>query len=613
MVKGRTGWERVVGTSARRLVAMVLAALFLAAAGPVLADARLENPVVTPAVQVNQEVTPGRNHFGQQILVSPKDRRTLVIVESEQSTSSGACPVHVSRDAGRTWSTRRAMPRPEEFGTCTRGSFGPSLDARFGADGTLYVLAAGAGVATGLGVTDPYVARSTDLGETWQFTVLERGANEVEFSKPDGTKVMDTGRYNRLRLATHPTDPKRVYAGLLVNPGTLPILTEANIRTLVSVSTDGGRTFGPLVNIYGEVPVDQIYGGDVPSVAVDKDGTIYAFTKERPPSPPTPPPAAPPAAAPDTPPATVAATTTTQPPGAGCPAAPARVAPLSPPTTVPAPNPAPRLGAVGAGERLLFAKSTDEGKTWEARSIDDSTAICRFCLTTPEAAVDAKTGAIYVVFEHSDSGPPTARDDRNIFFMASNDGGRTFSKRLQLNDDVAPGRTPNYNQLFPGIGVAPNGRVDVAWYDFRTDALYHPEGRGFSSLLGEVCWDVQYTYSNDGGRTWARQNLRVSDRSMNRDEGFSVNPKYAPRGPMGVAATDAAAYIVWPDSRAGNPLVPVQDTYVATVIHEIETNDDGGVEGSSLALGAVIGIVLSGLLVLGGLLRFRSRAAAPDA
>ena len=582
---------------------LVIAAAMIVLAGAGAASAqRLTAPVVTPSLQVNRELTPGRNHFGQQILLHPKDRRTVVIVESEQTTNQSNCPVHVSRDGGRTWATRQAQPKPEEFGACTRGSFGPSLDARFGADGTLYVLAAGAGVATGTGVTDPYIARSADLGETWEFTILARGATEVEFTKPDGSKVKDTGRYNRLRLATHPTDAKRVYAGILVNPGTLALLTEANIRSLVAVSTDGGRTFGPLVDIFGGVPPGEIYGGDVPSVVVDKDGVVYAFTKERPPSPP-PAPTAPPAAMPTEPPAT----TTTLLPGGGCPAAPARTSAPTPPTTVAAPDPAPRLGSAGAGERLLFAKSTDEGRTWTARSIEDSTAVCRFCLTTPEAAIDPATGALYVVFEHSDTGPPTARDDRNIFFMASTDGGETWSKRIPLNDDNDPGRTPNYNQLFPGISVAPNGRVDVAWFDFRTDALYHPEGRGYSSLSAEVCWDVYYTYSVDGGRTWAERNLRVSDRSMNRDEGFSVNPKYDPRGPMAVAAANAVTYVAWPDSRAGRPLVPVQDTYVGTVIHELEDQDDKGVDVRSLVLGTSTGVLAAGVLAFVFMLRVRAR------
>jgi hypothetical protein len=597
----RAGQGRRARAAAIALCAFAGAALG-ASASPVTAQ-RLTAPVVTPATQVTKEITPGRNHFGQQILAHPEDRNTLVIVESEQTTNLGNCPVHVSLDGGRTWATRESQPKPPAYGTCTRASFGPSLDARFGADGTLYVLAAGAPVAMGMGTTDPYVARSADLGETWEFTILARGEDQSEFTAPDGTTLSDTGRYNRLRLATHPTDPLRVYAGLLRNPGTRPLLTGANLHSLVSVSTDGGRTFGPLVNIFSAVPTAEIYGGDVPSLAVDRDGVIYAFTKERPPAPP---PAPTPAPSPAPGPAPTTATTL---PGAGCPAAPARTDPPSPPTTAAVPDSPPALGSAGAGDRLLFAKSTDEGRTWQARSIDDTTAICRFCLTTPEATIDSRTGALYVVFEHSDSPPPNARDDRDIWFMASTDKGETWSPRIRLNDDEDPARVPNYNQFFPGIGVAPNGRIDVAWFDFRTDSLYHPEGRGYSNLAGEVCWDVYYTYSTDGGRTWAG-NIRVSDRSMNRDEGFSVNPKYDARGPLGVAATDDVAYIAWPDSRAGNPLVPVQDTYVATVLHALEpVRSSSEANTLSVLMGAGIGLAVAGLAALILVPRLRPRSS----
>ena len=123
-----------------------------------------------------------------------------------------------------------------------------------------------------------------------------------------------------------------------------------------------------------------------------------------------------------------------------------------------------------------------------------------------------------------------------------------------------------------------------------------------------MCWDVYYTYSVDGGRTWAERNLRVSDRSMNRDEGFSVNPKYDPRGPMAVAATNAVTYVAWPDSRAGRPLVPVQDTYVGTVIHELEDQDDEGVDVRSLVLGTSIGVLAAGILAFVFMLRLRARA-----
>ncbi len=74
-------------------------------------------------------------------------------------------------------------------------------------------------------------------------------------------------------------------------------------------------------------------------------------------------------------------------------------------------------------------------------------------------------------------------------------------------------------------------------------------------------------YSSDGGKTWAK-NLRVSDRSMNQNEGYVLNPAYDLRGPMAIASTDDAASIAWPDSRAGRVDLPAEDLYFASVIHD---------------------------------------------
>lgn len=79
---------------------------------------------------------------------------------------------------------------------------------------------------------------------------------------------------------------------------------------------------------------------------------------------------------------------------------------------------------------------------------------------------------------------------------------------------------------------------------------------------------------------------------------------------MAVAATDAVTYVAWPDSRAGRPLVPVQDTYVGTVIHELEDSEDEGVHASSLVLGSSIGVLAAGILALVLMLRLRTRSRA---
>ncbi len=338
----------------------------------------------------------------------------------------------------------------------------------------------------------------------------------MEFTSRGGTKAKDQERYEYIRMAVHPTDPKRLYAGFRYRAAQLPAFGVppddiVPSRSLVSVSSDEGRTWSKPVNIFEKSFSRQdVLGADVPALSVAPDGTIYAFTKERPP----PAPPAPPRPAGQAPPPTAApapSPSPTLPPGppnachplAAAGAAPSPTAPASASPT-PAPSPRPSPGTPGAGSRLLMAKSTDGGKTWKGSVVDDSGLVCIPCLTTPETALDPKTGAIYVVFEQSDSPPANARDDRNIWFMRSTDGGRTWSKRIQLNDDRDPSRRPNYDQFFPGISVAPNGRIDVAWYDFRTDALFNPTGTGKTDRSNETCWDVYYTYSSDGGKTCTR-------------------------------------------------------------------------------------------------------------
>lgn len=580
---GRAGARAV----AVRVGLAAAAAGMVATLAPPAGAKQLTSPVVTPSIQVTKALRPGRAYTHGTVLVHPKDPKTLVIADAD--FTNGTCDVHVSRDGGRTWADSPARPVPPQYKGCTRPAFGPMLDAEFGPDGTLYY-AGTASDSLGAGPTDGYLARSTDLGATWQFTVVARSQTR-EFRMLDGTTMMEQERFNYVRIAVHPTDPERVYVGYRVEAA----FTAAAViptRSVVTVSVDGGQTFGPPVDtVEGTFPRDQMAGSDAPAMAVAPDGTIYAFTKERPrPGGPTLPAA--PTLLPPPQPANLC-----QPASAN----PNQPAPPKFPTVAEIPGgQLPKVNEAGAGARLLMSKSTDDGKTWKSSVIDDGGVVCIPCLTTPEAALDPKTGNVYVVFELSQQGLPYPRDNRDIFFMRSTDAGASWTKRMILNDDSDPRRTidnPNYDQLFPGISIAPNGRIDVAWHDFRTDGLYNSGGNGRTTRRDETCWDVFYTYSTDGGNTWA-PNLRISDRTMNQNEGFVLNLVSDLRGPMGVASTDEAAFIAWPDSRAGAFDLPTEDTYLGTVLFDDGVKDEGsGVDGGSVALGVAVGLVVAGLAV----------------
>ncbi len=579
-----------------------------------------EPPAVTGSVQVTDDVNPTRAHNQPQVLVHPDDDELLAVVEADFLSST--CQVHISRDGGRTWTKASGSPVPPEYPACSRPTFGPYLAAAFGVDGTLYMVAAGSETGGNRGPTDAFVARSTDLGETWEFSVIA-ASEEVEYTTRDGETLTEGERYGYVRMATHPTDPDLVYAGFRVQPAEAPF-AQVPVRSVVSTSTDGGRTWSEPVDVMDQTfSRDEVYGSDAPSVAVAGDGTIYAFTKERPPPAPPPPTPAPPETPVPTPPgpATLcqpasAAAATVPPEGAappvteGLPSASTTTtteAPATTPTTA-----APGPGEPGAGSRLLMSKSTDGGQTWEASVVDDRGLVCVPCLTTPEATLDPETGDLYLVFEQSESPPPNARDNRDIWFMRSTDSGGTWSDPIQLNDDDDPDRNPNYDQLFPGIDVSPDGRIDIAWYDFRTDGLYNPAGTGKADRSEETCWDVFSTYSTDGGATWA-PNIRVSDRSMNQNEGYVLNLAYDLRGPIGVASTNDAAYIGWSDSRSGRVDLPAEDAYVASIAHAVDEGEDRSVQPLSVGLGVGIGLLVGGLaaLVATRLARRRRPAGSP--
>ncbi len=579
----------------RAVLVMFACGLVAAFMAPGLVAAQSEGgaaAVVTPNIQVTQDIMPGRIWTEPQMLADPRNPNTLVIATPEFNTAT--CYTYLSRDRGRTWAKNEAKIVPPGYQSCVRPNFGAFFHAKFGLDGTLYVAGTAAATGTNAGPNDPFVARSRDLGKTWQYTIVKK-SEERDFPKPDGTTARDFERFGYVRLAVSPTNPDLLTVGFRRQGAFLPV-SQVSERTMIAVSNDGGVTFGPLTDIFeSSFPLTEVKGTDQPGMGIGGDGTIYAFTKERPPP---------------APPSAPAAPTQGQlplPPGPAVNCKPSSSTPGAPewrptPTTVSPPQP----GGPGAGARLLMSKSTDGGKTWSAKVADASGIVCIPCLTTPEAAVDPKTGDVYVVWEQSDSGPPNPRDDRNIWFMKSTDGGETFSSRVQLNDDRDAKARPNYDQMFPGISLAPNGRIDIAWWDFRTDALYNSAGNGNTTRRDATCFDIFYTSSSDRGTSWAA-NSRVSDRSMNQWEGLAMNPYYDLRGPVGVASTDAEAYVAWSDSRNGAFELPTEDVYMATVIHgERAAAKDEVVKASSVFLGLAIGLLVAGIAVMAVSARMRT-------
>ena len=148
---------------------------------------------------------------------------------------------------------------------------------------------------------------------------------------------------------------------------------------------------------------------------------------------------------------------------------------------------------LGYGNTTAFARSTDNGATWEAPTEISGEFVTQDLIlgndrsnTSPSMAVDRTNGphkgTIYLVYPDNDN-----LDGSDIVFQKSIDGGTTFSAPIVLNSRPGNDRA----QWFPWITVDDiTGRVSVFYYD-----------QGIETS-GHLC-EVSYLFSNDGGQSWA--------------------------------------------------------------------------------------------------------------
>lgn len=235
--------------------------------------------------------------------------------------------------------------------------------------------------------------------------------------------------------------------------------------------------------------------------------------------------------------------------------------------------------------RLWMASSRDGGRTFtrtRVRTIPGG--VTSGWVSSPAPAVNPGTGDLYLVWE--ELGEAT----QSVQFMRSADNGRTWTSPAKINE-VDPKRKWPFNEMYPWMSVAPNGRIDVAWYDWRNDITDPAPDAPYGGLQ-----DVYYTYSTDRGRTWAK-NLKVTDRAIDRRIGVWGN-NIDLRGPIGLVSTNDRADISWDDSRNGGSESQSQDIYFTRV--RFSAGGDGGVDRGVPDLawavgGAAVALALAGL------------------
>ncbi|MEA2198129.1 MAG: hypothetical protein QOJ25_2180 [Solirubrobacteraceae bacterium] len=229
---------------------------------------------------------------------------------------------------------------------------------------------------------------------------------------------------------------------------------------------------------------------------------------------------------------------------------------------------------------LVLARSQDGGSTWAESVVDPSIVPARrfivFLAPFPALAVDRRSGRIYAGFEDGRLGDP------DVYLSSLASGARSWTRPVRVNDTRARDRTAQY---LPALAVAPDGRLDVIYYDRRLD----PHNK-----LSMVSLQSSY----DDGRTFL-PHVTLSDRPFSSQIGSGSERGLPDLGSnLAVASTDAHALAAWTDTRAGTVLSNKQDITFTRASFSSPARL-GDLPRDLLRYGG-IGLVLLGLAVASG-------------
>jgi hypothetical protein len=235
---------------------------------------------------------------------------------------------------------------------------------------------------------------------------------------------------------------------------------------------------------------------------------------------------------------------------------------------------------------LILGRSSDGGATWSESVVDASVVPTRrfivFLAPFPSLAVDPHSGRIYAGFEDARLG------DSDVYVSSLAPGAAAWSRPVRVNDTAAHDATAQY---LPALAVAPEGRLDVIYYDRRAD----PHNK-----LSTVSLQSSF----DEGRTFTPR-VTLSDRAFNSQIGAGSERGLPDLGSnLTLDSTATQALAAWTDTRAGTVLSNKQDITFARA----GFSSAGGLGAAARGLlryGGFAAVLLGVAVALGALARLR--------
>jgi hypothetical protein len=238
---------------------------------------------------------------------------------------------------------------------------------------------------------------------------------------------------------------------------------------------------------------------------------------------------------------------------------------------------------------LVMTRSRDGLTQWEESLVDDRlTPIERFIVFLapgPSLAID-DDGRLYAAFHSNRLGDP------DVWLWSFEPGGSEWDGPTRVNDTRPRDGTAQY---LPALAVAPDGRLDVLYYDRRADRR-------------NVMNQASLQSSFDHGKTFTPA-LRLSSKAFDSRIGFGAREGLPDLGSrLALVSGDRSALGVWTDTRAGTPATQKQDLARAVIAVSDPTRLSDTAE-LALRYGG-LALVLAGLVVLGLVFRAGRRRPA---